>query len=692
MPRTHRLICSALVGLGVSSRMMVMAADEPLVLDRSTTTTADDSETGRRWAVVIGVEDYIDPTIPDLRYCVDDAKLVAERLAERGGYDADHILLVTDDQPRNHLRPFGATLRVQVRNWLLNAAEGDTVLVFFSGHGFLDDRGQGFLAPADCQKANLGLTALRTDELRDMLRQCKATRKVLLLDCCHAGGEKGDVDPGPSSQELGASFAQAEGLVTLASCRRQETSVEWPEKGHGLFTYFLAEGLSGAADADRNGIVDNDELYNYTLDQVRIMGQKELGVVQTPIRLIGEDVIGRFALARVAAAVPPASVAPAMVAPAAIPAPAMVRLAARFTIREGGNDGPPVSGAEVELLHRSADDEPPTSLGRGRSDEAGAVGLNVALTPDQRDAGTFLVRVDHAEKTREWPLPSFPTTTSWSLYVDPAREITNSIGMRLVRIEPGSFTMGSSNADLARVRELVPTIEEEWIADEQPPHPVRITRPFYLGVHEVTQGQYRAVMGENPSQFQGSDDMPVERVSWENAVAFCERLTAKEGGRLRYRLPTEAEWEYACRAGSTTLYSFGEDLSRLDEYAWYAGNTGGVPDGKPQPVGQKLPNGWGLHDMMGNVSEWCADRYDKAYYAKSPQTDPTGPSEASGQVLRGGGWTDTLGFCRPADRNWTSPRMRLSTLGFRVAADVSTKIEARKAEAPGLSRHHRRRT
>ena len=144
-------------------------------------------------------------------------------------------------------------------------------------------------------------TGLRTDELRDMLRQCKATQKLMVLDCCHSGGERG-IEVGSSSQELGASFQAAQELITLASCQKQETSREWEAKGHGLFTYFLAEGLSGAADlaGNKDGLIDSDELYNYTVDHVSLVGQRELNAKQTPVRVIGEDVVGRFLLTRIA--------------------------------------------------------------------------------------------------------------------------------------------------------------------------------------------------------------------------------------------------------------------------------------------------------------------------------------------------------------------------------------------------------
>jgi uncharacterized caspase-like protein len=276
------------------------------------------TDQGRQWAVVIGVNEYIDPAIPALKYCVADAQLMAKQLTERCGYDDQRVLLITDNQPRAHLRPIKRNLQVQVPDWLKRAQKGDTVIVFFSGHGFLDDRGQGFLAPQDCELANLGLSALRTDELRDMLRQCKATQKLLVLDCCHAGGEKGAGPVGSSSHELGKVFGLAEGLVTLASCRKQETSREWEAKGHGLFTYYLAEGLTGKADADQNGVVDSDELYNYVLESVQLSGQRELNARQTPVRIIGEDVVGRFALAwlgRINGGSPASATAPSKMIP-----------------------------------------------------------------------------------------------------------------------------------------------------------------------------------------------------------------------------------------------------------------------------------------------------------------------------------------------------------------------------------------
>ena len=170
---------------------------------------------------------------------------------------------------------------------------------------------------------------------------------------------------------------------------------------------------------------------------------------------------------------------------------------------------------------------------------------------------------------------------------------------------------------------------------------------FSIGVHEVTQSEYESVMGVNPSSFKGANN-PVEMVSWDDAVAFCEKLSSLPAevaaGRV-YRLPTEAEWEYACRAGTTTAYSFGDDEKDLGEYAWFSDNSGNTTHG----VGEKLPNGWGLFDMHGNVWEWCSD------------------AEGSSRVYRGGSWSDAAGYCRSAFRYWNFPTFRFNFLGFRLA-------------------------
>ena len=200
-------------------------------------------------------------------------------------------------------------------------------------------------------------------------------------------------------------------------------------------------------------------------------------------------------------------------------------------------------------------------------------------------------------------------------------------GMEFVWVPAGEFRMGSTSS--------------EAFGDEQPVTRVRISRGFWLGKHEVTQSEWQAVMGTNPSSFSGCGRCPVERVSWDDAQGFIRQLNGRAGGS-RYRLPTEAEWEYAARAGTS-----GDRYGNLDAIAWYGDNSGN----RTQPVGRKAPNAWGLHDMLGNVREWVQDWYGD--YPGGSATDPRGPGSGSIRVLRGGSWDDSAGYCRASYRSGT---------------------------------------
>jgi formylglycine-generating enzyme required for sulfatase activity len=246
-----------------------------------------------------------------------------------------------------------------------------------------------------------------------------------------------------------------------------------------------------------------------------------------------------------------------------------------------------------------------------------------------------------------------------------ARRLTNSIDLAMVLIPAGTFRMGS------------PSSESERGKDEGPQHEVTITRPFYMGIYPVTQRQYEAVIGHNPSYFNnwkgGSPDHPVENVSWEDAVEFCRRLSARaaerETGRV-YRLPTEAEWEYACRGGMPMPFSSGVTLTSHE--ANFNGNYpyGPVPRGpyleRTTRVGSYLPNPYGLYDMHGNVWEWCSDYYDANYYRNSPRYDPSGPPAGHLRVVRGGSCYNIGRFCRATYRFGVAPGNRDLDVGLRV--------------------------
>ncbi len=253
------------------------------------------------------------------------------------------------------------------------------------------------------------------------------------------------------------------------------------------------------------------------------------------------------------------------------------------------------------------------------------------------------------------------TGFSTPIYGQQLKSITNSIGMKLVLIHVGSFTMGSP-------------VSEEGRNEDETPHEVTITKSYYLGIYEVTQEQYEKVMGENPAMLQplkGDTILyPVTSVKWDDSVSFCRKLTElpneKAVGR-HYRLPTEAEWEYAYRAHSTTAYCFGDSTESLEEYAWF----GEGQAGSTHPVGEKKANRWGLYDMHGNICEWCQDWY--AAYPSNEAIDPYGPSEGSSRVVRGGNWAFGAGHCRSAHRYGGDPSIRINRSGFRVAMSLPVK-------------------
>ena len=264
---------------------------------------------------------------------------------------------------------------------------------------------------------------------------------------------------------------------------------------------------------------------------------------------------------------------------------------------------------------------------------------------------------------------------------------TNSLGMKFVKITSGSFMMGSgiSPSDIASRYGG----KEEWYEDDIPQHKVTIRHPFFMQTMEVTVGQWRLFVKDtgykteaetaggatiltgndwkktegyywdNPG-FAQTKMNPVTCVSWNDVQAFIEWLNRKEG--KTYRLPTEAEWEYACRAGSTASFSFGDDLINLGRYAWYWNNA----NRRSHPVGKKEPNPWNIHDIYGNVWEWCQDWYGK--YPSGPVVDPTGPSSGTAKVFRGGSAYSQERFCRSAYRGGYQPDGSFTSLGFRLVS------------------------
>jgi formylglycine-generating enzyme required for sulfatase activity len=256
--------------------------------------------------------------------------------------------------------------------------------------------------------------------------------------------------------------------------------------------------------------------------------------------------------------------------------------------------------------------------------------------------------------------------------------VTNSIGMKLGVLPPGSFSMGS------------PETEEKRSGDESR-HTVRLSNPAFMGIYEVTQAEFQLVMETNPSGITDSDRVPVQNISWEQAVAFCRKLSElpaeKSTGRV-YRLPTEAEWEYACRAGSTTPSSLGAEITssqaNFDGNYPYGTSTTGTFLGKPAQVGSYEPNVWGLYDLHGNVWEWCSDWYAADYYSASESEDPQGPANGISHVIRGGSWYNFGYVLRSAYRSEFTPPLEANIYGFRVVASLGSndKFAASELDTP----------
>jgi len=526
--------------------------------------TGEAQPAGDRWAVIVGIDDYQD--LGKLTTARNDAKTLAQTLIENGGFAENRVILLTDDAAEPQNRPTLATMKRRIEQVAALAGKGDTLLVYFSGHGvtrksnFNDSTSpeEGLLVPMVGDVDG----ALALSWLKDVLSKSQAKSKMLILDACHAGSAaKGVGGIAPSL------VAETTGLVMLLSSAAGQVSYPDDDGTRSVFSKYLTEGLAGAADANGDNILTQAELLNFVRKRMTDWSLKT-GKTQTPVAF--PKVADEFALACLQ------------------------------------------PGAKVPI-------RPPAEL-----------------------------RVPPGFKARAGTAAEPYSKTDW------AKELVHeATGIELVFIPSGKFLMGSP-------------VSEEVRSKDETQHEVTINQSFYMGKYEVTQGEWQKVMGNNPSNFKGSDRLPVEMVSWNDCRAFL----VKAGGGLR--LPTEAEWEYACRAGTRSPFNGGETIS-TDE-ANYAGNyvygsgRKGEYRQKTMEVGSFRPNAWGLYDMHGNVWEWCADW--NRMYRNWLNTDPTGPGSGTDRVLRGGGWGAVPRRCRSASRGKGNPDRRGIDVGFRVAVDL----------------------
>jgi formylglycine-generating enzyme required for sulfatase activity len=605
----------------------------------------------RNRAVIIGVNGYY--RVGKLRYCVADAEAVRAQLVRGGVFQPGDVILMTDDATEPQNRPTYLNIESRLEG-LHNFAKGaDTVLVFFAGHGEMTGEGNqrcGLLVPIDGTPTK----GIELPKVRAWLARCKAKNTLLILDCCHAGqGERG-------VRAIAPSLAAGAGILVMASCQADQKSHEVPDQGHGLFSLYLANGLAGKADQNRDRQVTAAELFAYVRAGVSGFAYRK-DWKQTPV-LLPENAAGSVLLSRVRKATDPLPAVPALPAlpdgqrtldewvkkldeceKALADTKKYYRPTSGRVQAAAANVRKAREGTRQALLGELAPRlkalrERYKTMGRDmRPNHPKMVELAGEIGAHQTQAMKIGVRVLPILTEAEQEAVGLGSTITLDL--------GNGVKLELVRIPAGEFQMGSSESDSAK-----------------PVHKVRITKPFYMGKTEVTQEQWQAVMGNNPSRFKGAKN-PVEQVSWDDCQAFVKKLSAKVGG-LAFALPTEAEWEYACRAGSTTKYCFGDSDRELGDYGWYDSNS----DKKTHPVGQKKPNAFGLYDMHGNVWEWCQDWYDENYYKNSPKDDPTGPTKGDGRVLRGGSWFYDPWSCRSAYRFRGNPTYRNDRNGCRVVS------------------------
>jgi formylglycine-generating enzyme required for sulfatase activity len=651
---------------------------------------------GNQWLFVIGINTYI--KWPPLKTAVNDAKAVKEILHSRYHFETEYLIELYDEQATRK------NIISKLRYLANNIREEDSLVIFYAGHGHLDSitkSGSWIPVESGTQDASAWIS---NNDIKDYLKvdAIKAKHILLISDSCFAGdffrGSRGTV---PIINETIIKKAyQLSSRQAITSGGLEPVS----DAGFGknsIFSYFLIKTLK---ENQKPFLVPSDMFYDIkagvaeNADQFPIFGSlKDTGGQQG-----GEMVLFLRQDSRLKD----------LSSEALQKTKELERLMQMETeaVEENKKEEAEISRREKEVAALDAkivkmkrrlgtaaentDDSLERMLAMVRQKDAQQRHLEELKQKRQaeetkRSAEIEQLRAKRREKIlatleknigkynlivslpfgesmkkRAWEslLAKYPF--AGNLEVGDTEElkfkvayegIENSIGMKFVRIPPGTFMIGS------------PPIEPGHAFNEAQ-HQVTLTKEFYMQTTEVTQAQWKEVMGNNPSRFNKcGDDCPVENVSWNDVQNFVHKLNQREGSGI-YRLPTEAEWEYAARAGTKTAFAFGQCLST--DHANYDGNypvsecAKGEFRNKPVPVGSFSPNSWGLFDMHGNVWEWCQDWYK--IYPSDSVTDPAGPPKGSSRLHRGGSWFSGAGPCRSANRNFSSPEERKFDLGLRV--------------------------
>jgi formylglycine-generating enzyme required for sulfatase activity len=566
---------------------------------------------GSQFAVLVAVSKYAktDQWRP-LPYTIDEMKDFQGVLLSTG-FAKENIEFLHDQQTDDKLRPTSANLLKKLKLMLEEIGDNDTLLVALNGHG-VQYRGEptGYFCPvnADLLDKKTLVPMDGKDGIYGLLEQCKAKRKLLIVNACRNDPTRDLSFAAEKVQLVDRDETEVpKGIAAIFSCKPGQKSYYYPEEKNikrSMFYHHVIEAWRGKyAEGEK---VTLDHVFDVVTRKTAADARNIFSEAQTP-------------------------------------------------------------------------------------------------WPRRTYEGEWLLSMAN-------PKPQPPSTGASNLPAKPkaGNVITNGIGMKLAYIPPGTFRMGTSQAEIDRLKMENPNLT---IDDEGPAHDVEISRGFYLGMYTVTIGQFKQFVAEEgyrteaekdgeggygynsaDNKLEGrkpqytwkntgwpvTDEHPVVNVSWNDAKAFCAWLSRRD--KATYNLPSEAQWEYACRAGTTTSYYFGDDPEGLAAVGNVADATAKekfsdwkysikARDGYvfTAPVGQFKANGFGLYDMHGNVWQWCEDWYDEKYYGRSPRVDPVNAVQGSSRVFRGGSWGDHAVCCRSAFRGCDSPSIRVSNLGFRVA-------------------------
>jgi formylglycine-generating enzyme required for sulfatase activity len=613
-------------------------------------------------ALLIGVSEY-QPGLNPLPGSVLDVDALREVLvhSEMGGFAETNVIVLKNPQRQE--------MEDRIYHLFANRSKDDLLLFYFSGHGVRDDRGQLYLANCNTRKDSGQLvdsTAVAATYLQNKINSSKSQRQVIILDCCFSGA----IAQGMTIKDDGVvdvnAYLGGKGRAILTSSTATEYSFgsdTTEETGLSVYTRYLIEGIkTGAADTDNDGYIGVDELHEYAARCV-----KEAAPAMTPKFYPMEEGY-KIILAKSPKDDPVLKYRKEVHRKVEQGKGKLSSFAERFLVNKQNEWG---ISAEIAKQIRDEVLQPYREYERKLAeyelalrDSVTAGEIQYPLSPSIEEdlqeyrqhlklKETDIIAIENKillplkiqyEKSLEPEEDSFEQYEESFNHQILTETLHDGITLEMIKIPAGSYLMGSDEDD-----------------SEKPQHQVNL-QEFYVGKYPVTQEQYQAIMGTNPSKFKDNPKNPVECVSWDDAQEFCQKLSEKTG--RKYRLSSEAEWEYACRAGTQTRYYFGDDEKQLGEYAWYSENS----RTKTHPVGQKKPNNWGLFDMSGNVWEWCEDGWHNNY--QNAPTDGSSWNDNHSQtklrVLRGGSWVNYPRSCRSALRNYIG--YRFGDLGFRVVS------------------------